>query len=490
MSTDKDQNKKNNDMAKASKEKLDAKQLEELHESPDNAVSDKKTNASDHVKAGKTEVKEKTINSTTTKPSGKEDMSKKQQKTASNPKANHQTVNKPPKKAAQTEAKPEQKTSHSPAKTHSHAKTEKKGGGLMTTLALLTGVAGTGIGVYNYDQIRQLSTNNPATAITDQLTAVENKISQLGGQNTDELAKQLTSKLSALSQLTKTNEKKVIERLSAVEQTQNGLSKTLQGDLNKTLDTRLNEVNALLQKIDQIELAQKGITQNLNQVTAAGEAVTAKGMAKQEVGYLLRMANYKIQSEADAEGAAGLLKIAEDKLLLLNEGKIDPMIEAIRQKFIQLQGVKPVDSNTLIGELKQLSGIIPNLTPRPAEASATANDNAEQSGDLFSKVGNIIASGVQYTPNDPSKIDISAETILIEKRLMQADIRTAELAVRSQNGILLAETLNSIRANLDKYFANDDTAKSIRATLADIEQQKLETVLPNLGSLVDQFEQH
>ncbi len=78
--------------------------------------------------------------------------------------------------------------------------------------------------------------------------------------------------------------------------------------------------------------------------------------------------------------------------------------------------------------------------------------------------------------------------MLIEKRLMQADLRTAELAVRSQNQVLLAESLRSVHDSLDKYFAQDSTAEAINKALAAIEQRKLETVLPDLSPLVKQFE--
>lgn len=384
----------------------------------------------------------------------------------------------PPKKPVNTQI------NKAPAKAEKPA---KKSGGLIAFLALLTGVAGTGLGVYNYDQARKLSDNDGTAALAEQLKAAEAKIDALSkNDNAGALEKQV----NALTQSLKASETKANERLSAVEQTQSGLSKTLKGDLNKTLETRLNEVNALLKKVDQIELEQKGISQSLHQVATTKEAVTATGMTKQEVGYLLRMADYKIQSEGDVVGAAGLLKIAEDKLLLSDEGKVTPMVDAIRQKIIQLQGVKPVDTNALVSDLEKLSKQIPNLVVKLSETPKVSEEKTatSEAKGMLGKVGDIIASGVKYTPNDPSKVNVSAETALIEKRLMQVDIRTAELAVRSQNGVMLAESIDNINHSLDKYFADDATAKAIKQTLANVAQQKLETVLPDLGSLADQFD--
>ncbi len=407
---------------------------------------------------------------------------------AKSAKANNTAV-----KDSATTAKPAEKTTapknDKPAKIAAQPGPAKAKGGVIAPLALLVALVGTGIGLYNYDQLRKAKATDATAPLLEKIKGLEAQVKTLSSKNNDAL----TAKLEAVSKNVDTfaaKAQKTNERLSAIEQTQTGLTQTLQGDVKATLDARLQEVNNLLAKIDQIEMTQQGISQSLNQAVSAGEAVTAEGMAKQEVGYLLRMADYKIQSEGDASGAAGLLEIAEKKLLLLNEGQTSAMIDNIRQKYIQLRGVKAVDSNALIGDIKRLSAIVPKLQPKPTKPAEPAKVGEAASDDsLLSKVGNIIASGVKYTPNDPSKIDISAETVLIEKRLMQADLRTAELAIRSQNGVLLAETINAIRGNLSKYFANDDSAKAITSTLNAIEQQKLETVLPDLSGLVKQYEQ-
>ncbi|PID61285.1 MAG: hypothetical protein CR974_04315 [Gammaproteobacteria bacterium] len=399
-------------------------------------------------------------------------------------KAPQKPVAKSDKPAGSMAAKPAQ-----PAPAQAAPEPAKKGG-LVPVLALLTGIAGTGLGVYNFDLMRKSNDNSEVKALTAQVKTLEDKLAALNtGGNTQALEKKLSAQIAKATASAKADNGKFNQRLSAIEQTQNGLTKTLQGDVKATLDKRLAEINELLKKVDQMELTQKGISQNLRQAVAAGEAVTAEGMAKQEISYLLRMADYKVENEGDAESAAGLLEIAEKKLLLLNKGKSDKMVENIRQRYIQLRGVKAVDSNAIIADLRKLSATIPNLKAKPSEQVVeTVKVVEDKDGGMLATIGNAIASGVKYTPNDPSKIDISAETVLIEKRLMQADIRTAELAVRSENGVLLAETLSSLRAALDKYFADDATAKSIKATLANIEKQKLETVLPDLSSLAEQFD--
>lgn len=379
-----------------------------------------------------------------------------------------------------------------------HVGTEKKGSNKVAGLALLLGVVGTGIAAYDFNEIRALKSAGDATAtLTTQVNALDSKIATLGNKEAEAaLAAQLETLVSQQKAL-KAAEERVNQRVDALEQMQNGLSKSVQSDIDNALKSRMSSVEALLAKVKDIELGQKGLSKNLSEVTAVGQAISSEGMTTQEVGYLLRMASYKLQSEGDVLGAKGLLTMAGDKLLAANKGKTDDMIDAIRAKIIQLDGVQPVDTNKLLGQLKEVSRSIAYLVVKTEDKTATAatdttektaDTEAAQSSGFFGKIGDVIASGVKYTPNDPSKIDISAETILIEKRLMQADVRTAELAVQSRNETMLSESVRAINSSLDSYFADDKTAQSIKALLLQIESSKLKTSLPDVSELVKNYE--
>ncbi len=426
------------------------------------------TNQSDKTK---TQANEKTTN----------------QKTVNN-KAADTKVN--DKHAKQPVTKPKQVIKKAPPE-------KKKSGGLGVALALLLGLAGTGLGAYSFNELRLLKDNlgNGSTNFSEKLSALESKVGSLG-QNNDvaELKKQLAA-LSGQEKKSQASEKAFNARIAKVEQMQSGLSQAVKADVEKALDSRMKAVDNLLGKVKEIELSQKGLSKNLTEASAVGSAVSADGMSKQEVGYLLRMANYKIQSEGDIHGATGLLKMAESKLLANNDGETTPLVESIREKLIQLSGVKTVDENALLAQLKTVSENIAKLSVKVAKpentATASASDTKSEPAkkqNLLDKVTSIVASGVKYTPKDPSKIDISSETVLIEKRLLQADVKTAELAVRSHDKVLLASSIQSIKSGMNKYFAVDEIANSITKALDTLAKSELDTVLPDLSGLVSQFE--
>ncbi len=403
-----------------------------------------------------------------------------------------------PESAKPTEKRPVKQSVTKPKQIIKKAPPEKKkSGGLGVALALLLGLAGTGLGAYSFNELRLLKGNlgDGSTNFSEKLSTLENKVGSLG-KNDDvaELKKQLAA-LSGQEEKSRASEKAFNARIAKIEQMQSGLSQAVKADVEKALDSRMKAVDNLLGKVKEIELSQKGLSKNLTEASAVGSVVSADGMSKQEVGYLLRMANYKIQSESDIHGATGLLKMAESKLLANNDGEATPLVESIREKLIQLSGVKAVDENALLAQLKTVSENIAKLSVKVTKSANTATTSASDTKSepakkqsLLDKVTSIVASGVKYTPKDPSKIDISSETVLIEKRLLQADVKTAELAVRSHDKVLLASSIQSIKSGMNKYFVVDEIANSITKALDALEKSELDTVLPNLSGLVSQFE--
>lgn len=362
------------------------------------------------------------------------------------------------------------------------------GGKLLASLALLLGVAGTGLGAYSFNELRTLKAG-VSQGVDAKLNSLDGKIAELAKVDPTAAVKGQLDALSSKQQAFTAAETRFNERIATVEQMQKGLSQSVKKEIDTALAAKLAAVDSLLAKVKDIELGQQGLSKNLSEANAASRAISAEGMEKQEVGYLLRMANYKLQSEADVIGATGLLKLAESKLLAANQGKADAMVDAVREKVIHLSGVKAVDTDALLSQLKSVSRNISKLQPKVSKATtATTTEQGATSNGVLDKITAVITSGVKYTPNDPSKIDISAETILIEKRLMQADVKTAELAVQSHNKVMLAESVKAISDSLDKFFAADETAKAIEKTLKTIAESELETVMPNLSGLVKQFE--
>lgn len=381
--------------------------------------------------------------------------------------------------------KPRQKINYAPPE-----KSPKKGG-LVASIALLLGVGGVGLGAYSFNELRHLKAT-VGDGIKDQVSHLAAELTTLAEKDPTAGIKGQLSTLSSQQKNLVASEERVNQRLAQVEQMQQGFSQSMNKAIDVALSAKLQTVDGLLEKVKSIELSQQGLSKNLSEVNAASQATQIAGMQKQEVGYLLRMADYKIQSEADVLGARGLLKSAESKLLMINQGQTDALVEAIREKIIQLSGVKPVDTNALLSQLKATSRDITHLQAKSTAVASQAADQVttgEKAEDgMLNKLTSALASGIKYTPKDPNQIDVSAETILIEKRLMQADIKTAELAVQSHNKVLLAESIRSVLDSLDKSFAADETAQAVKERLTTIAQSELETVMPDLTGLVKQFE--
>ncbi len=376
----------------------------------------------------------------------------------------------------------------------------RKKGSLGIALALILGIAGTGLGAYAFNELRLLKGQQDSIADTQaQLGKLSQKVGQVEKDKQTAHNKKQLANLAKQQATLKAAEQHLNQRISKVEQMQKRLSNSVATDIDSALKARLGAVDALLAKIKDIELGQQGLSKNIHQAGSGSQVMNETAMKRQEVGYLLRMANYKVESEGDVIAATGLLKMAENQLLAVNQGQNNALINAIRDKLIQLSGVKRIDSNALISQLTTIAQAIPKLVVKSNKTKtvdADKNTGKPQEDDkqpgqkksMLGKIGAVLASGVKYTPKDPSKIDISAETALIEKRLMQADIKTAEFAIRSHNKVLLAQSIQSLRESLDSYFAQDETAAVINDQLTQLSNSQLQAVLPDLSSLVKQFQ--
>ena len=377
-----------------------------------------------------------------------------------------------------------------PQKSSEQSPRKQKNGNLFHGIAIFLGILGTALGAYAFNELRTLksfSANNQN--LNTELESLSKKVASL--LKNPELVKvnqQLTG-LAIQQKRLEASEAKFNQRISQVEQIQKGLSQSVKADIDMALVAKIAGLDTMLAKVEDIDLSQKGLFKNLQQVISQRQSIDKVWMIRQEVGYLLRIANYKLQLESDLPGTMGLLKMAEGKLLSINQGKTDALIDAIRAKIIQLSGVKIVDKNAILADLRVVELQLPKLVVKPQKSLGSSDSsNAETESNILGKIGSMIASGIKYTPKDPSKIDISAETALIEKRLMQVDVKAAAFAVKSHDKVLLAQSVQSVKNNLDKYFANDETAQLIRETLSRVNQIELEINFPDLLSVVKRFE--
>lgn len=400
------------------------------------------------------------------------------------------TTEKPTQKpAVKPTAKPEPTKTNPPSNQPKPAPAAKKSGGAGVMLALLLGLAGTGLGAYSFNELRTLKAANAANDSAAKFAAIEEKLKGVEKLDANAAKQQISELLSQVNAL-KASETGFNERMAKIEQAQDGVVKNITSTVEQQLAAMGETVKAVQDKVDDVQMGQQGLVKNMNEVTAGQDAMLADGMAKQEVAYLVRMADLKLTNERDVAGATGLLQMAADRLLAANKGQTTADVDAIRAKIVQLQGAKTVDENALLGQLADVSRDIPQLVVKSAKPAAN-NSEAKQSApeSTFDKLTSVLTSGVKYTPKDPDQVNVTAETVLIEKRLMQADVKTAEFAVRSHNKTLLSESFRSIRDKLAANFADNETAQKIKTTLAAIEKAELSEALPSVSGLVEQLEQ-
>ena len=128
----------------------------------------------------------------------------------------------------------------------------------------------------------------------------------------------------------------------------------LRADLQQSQAQMQESINA-----NQVDIAQ--LSQRFSQ-TAAEKNIT-------EAGYLIRLANIHLLIEKDSSVALQLLKMAQQQLESLSEGKLVFLKEAINQDVAILSTIEPVALTKLSDQLDQLKTEVNNLPLFPTRQS-------------------------------------------------------------------------------------------------------------------------
>lgn len=380
----------------------------------------------------------------------------------------------------------------------------KKSGSGLAVLALLIGLAGAGGAGYLYQELTKLKA---AQASMDQTTAI-NTANQ-ANQNVTRLESSLQNLQAELAKKTDDKGQTALNQLKTLEQTIN----SFQGEVKNTqqnlrnefkqlaqastnpegqkkliddaVNARLSEFSELLGKVQQLENEQQSITKSMAEAEAARQMLSSENIARQEIGYLLRVANYKLQLDGDIAGAIKLLKEAEIRDLALHPTADNPFLNALRDNIKTLEGLSKADLSYLLDTINTISNEVNTLNAKKVDTSPLLV-SAKPDGSFLSKVAYTLASGIKYTPKKTDEVSVSAETALLEKHLIQADLRQAALALRLHDATLFATQLKSISARLDTYFVADDALKKIKALLDTLSkaQTELAKPAPNLDALI------
>jgi uroporphyrin-3 C-methyltransferase len=345
-------------------------------------------------------------------------------------------------------------------KANKKVKTPRRGGGLISWLALLLALAAAAMSAFTYWQQHQLS-----QSANDNMTVVENTASDLKR----DLQTDLQSRLNSFS--------------SESDKLMNELSQS-----NSRLERKL--------RADFSELGER-VSENEQQVvTLKGFSDAAKyAYVKAEIEYFLQTANNRIQLVQDAGSAQAALEAADERLNILRDPSLAHVRAQVRDEIQALKAIEQPDIEGLALTLASLSKQVPGLPMRMDDEEDYYQEEIELKEGTGFRVGmsnvwrnmrGTLDKLVEVRDATPSDVPLlSVEDVRLVYANLDIQLQSARLASLKGDAKNYQVSIDGASQLLSVYF--DSEKKQVQAmldTLAEIKSVELSPKLPDIsGSL-------
>ncbi|WP_148252514.1 uroporphyrinogen-III C-methyltransferase [Aidingimonas lacisalsi] len=289
-----------------------------------------------------------------------------------------------------------------------------------------------------------------------------------GWQRLDQQQQRLTqvdTNAEAISELESRLEESASERQSALDDALQSLRSEFEdyrGEVNGTLDDVLAELSR-------------------EQDTDEREWLHA------EAAYLLRLANQRLQLERDAEGAAALLRTADERLREADNPALTPVRREIASELAALDSVAKVDRTGLYLALNAQQEQLADLPlKQDIEAQAVEGEDAQapEGGwrQQLSHFGAELKDLVTVRRHDQAlEALISPEQESYLRQNVRLLIEQAQLALLKEEGALYEESLDEAMTLVETYYDSD--RDSVQSVLDRLEALRGEVIRPELPDI-------
>ncbi|WP_417329419.1 uroporphyrinogen-III C-methyltransferase [Halomonas cupida] len=261
------------------------------------------------------------------------------------------------------------------------------------------------------------------------------------------------------------------------------------------LESGVNERRqAMTQTIDGIKTEftdyKTEVNQTLDRVLAElskEQSADSRDWLHAEAAYLLRLANQRLQLERDVEGAAALLRTADNRLREADNPALVPVRRAIAEELAALQGVPRIDRTGLYlalnAEQEQIAGLplaqdIEELTADTTIAEAPSGPWQEQ----LSKIGSELKDLVVVRHHDQAlEALITPEQESYLRQSLRLVIEQAQVALLKEEQDLYEASLDKSIKLLEGYYDMDDSG--VQAVITSLTELKSESIHPELPDI-------
>jgi len=206
-----------------------------------------------------------------------------------------------------------------------------------------------------------------------------------------------------------------------------------------------------------------------------------------EAAYLLRLANQRLQLERDVEGAAALLRTADERLQEADNPALVPVRREIAAELAALDSVPNVDRTGLYLTLNAQQDQLASLPLAQDIEQIAANSSIEEAPtgswqNQLSRFGQELKDLVTVRQHDQAlEALISPEQESYLRQSVRLVLEQAQLALLKEEQELYDASLDKVLTLVDGYYDTDDSG--VQSVISRIEELKQRSIRPELPDI-------
>lgn len=298
------------------------------------------------------------------------------------------------------------------------------------------------------------------------------------------------------------------QQQAQLQEQQEQLLAQLEEQQQAQLQEQQNRLDQIASRLEDLQLTQRDLRSEVQEAKTAAARGDVNALMLSEVGYLLRLADHKLQFQQDVPSAIEVLEIANQRLDTVDEAEFDPVQRMIGEDLAALREVDMPDTAVLseqISAIQQriddlplradLRGARPEPQGQPRETTAGEETGPEESGESWwDRVTNAAArqfSNVvtirRERSDRPPLMAVEEEYFLTQN--LRLELEAMRLALLRGDVTAFQQTNETAQDWLQTYF--DDTDEQVSEVLDQLQQLQtvnLDPEIPNLSKALNAFQ--
>ena len=212
---------------------------------------------------------------------------------------------------------------------------------------------------------------------------------------------------------------------------------------------------------------------------------------RQEIEQLLRIANHQLRLADDPGSALAALEEADQALRDLDDPTLVPVRQQLANDILALKSINQPDVEGIALKLGSLAARVDSLRlSGMVDVEAKKSSAATQADSGFArirrKIGEFFADIFRVRKTTGSSAPLLApDEAFFLRRNVELELRSARLALLSDNEPVYRESLRSARRWVEEYFDTDDQGVgSFVSAIAELEGRRLAVSYPDISGSI------